>query len=755
MSANEDINSRYGGLLTSDLVGIREPKRYIPVDLIVGRVPKTVEVLSLAELELEPEPTPAAPTVPVTEPALALEPEPAPPAVPELPEEPPVPVPQLDFASTPELRLAGRNSSTTSAVNNNASFALYSGAWLRNPAIRALTPTERDCFLNILCLMNECEPRGMLALNGYPMNNRRIAMALNVSEAQFVPLLHALLDLGLLHQDEPTRVIYSRRMMRGSQIKEQQRKTGKLGGNPNLLIKFDDIKRTTRAVLKSGSLLELFEERSDAAYSGSSGSLDPHGDSVILRESSLDLAAVEQELSFPVFPPPGAETEKIPSPENETQKIPSPRNEIEKIPSPENEILSIPLEGGNACSRNFSMNDVVTPTFLTSEVSESRNNFETIETIPKQLGAEAANLAKSSPLSIDTSINKPLSISTIPSTSIQAHGSDTEIENSLKTLSGMGRGLGKEGGYRGGGPEGGTRGEKGEREGKTEHGEEVNPPDKSVTEVLKSVTKVFRQIDPPYIDKSFPRATQTSEASSSIEEKSHTELDYPPYPIMARHDQVFVVRENDLQRLQESIGVRQRVGPTWITEDWAPTEEQWGRCIAGSGELFQGLSLGEIEMKLTVILHEFREYWLNLAEADKVVRTKNAQKMNWYITFRNWVRKVAYFEVQHHAEARIRLLHIRRLIANRENATIQELEKRGILSSYDPTKEESIKQSPNAANRNVQFESSADRNARLHAEQEAYLAQLRGGRARGVQSRSGRANTQNPLGLQLSPEDLG
>lgn len=125
------------------------------------------------------------------------------------------------------------------AIGKLPAFQFYTGDWLKDPGVRALSPLERGIWFDMLCFMHESERRGALLLNGKPVPRPSLARMIGVSLEDLNATISTLLDLGVASQEAPAEgetegVIFCRRMVRDEVKRQGQIEAGKLGGNPKL-----------------------------------------------------------------------------------------------------------------------------------------------------------------------------------------------------------------------------------------------------------------------------------------------------------------------------------------------------------------------------------------------------------------------------------------------------------------------------------------------------------------------------------------
>jgi hypothetical protein len=117
---------------------------------------------------------------------------------------------------------------------NQTGFTLKSTYWLTDPGVRALTAEERDFLVSLLCLMNDCQPRGTLTLNARPMGATRVSNMLGTTVEKAKTLLNALLEFDVIKRDEETGLLYCQWMVQHAALQRMRQEIGKRGGRPDL-----------------------------------------------------------------------------------------------------------------------------------------------------------------------------------------------------------------------------------------------------------------------------------------------------------------------------------------------------------------------------------------------------------------------------------------------------------------------------------------------------------------------------------------
>ena len=97
-------------------------------------------------------------------------------------------------------------------MSREPSFQFYPGDWLRDANLRRCSARARGVWMDVLCLMFQCEQRGVLATGGEPWSEGEIARALPGHTAENLSGLQELLKNGVARKNEQG-AIYSKRMV--------------------------------------------------------------------------------------------------------------------------------------------------------------------------------------------------------------------------------------------------------------------------------------------------------------------------------------------------------------------------------------------------------------------------------------------------------------------------------------------------------------------------------------------------------------
>jgi len=141
----------------------------------------------------------------------------------------------------------------------------YPGDWRKDLAVRSLGYFDRGVWFEMLCLMHESEERGVLVLNGLPMDDEGIAHLLGMDIQTFNQTLSKLLSYGAARRRESDNAIFSKRMVQDEVLCQKRREAGKLGGNPILLKQKSTTKDKQKPTPSSSSSSSSSDDKEAAA----------------------------------------------------------------------------------------------------------------------------------------------------------------------------------------------------------------------------------------------------------------------------------------------------------------------------------------------------------------------------------------------------------------------------------------------------------------------------------------------------------
>ncbi|MCX8566795.1 MAG: hypothetical protein ON057_001579 [Glomeribacter sp. 1016415] len=176
-------------------------------------------------------------------------------------------------------------------------FQFYPADWRKDSALQSCSVAARGLWIEMLCIMHECEPYGHLAINGKAMNVAQLARLIGETEKVVKGLLNELESAGVFYRTEEGG-IYSRRMVSDEKIRVIRANAGRLGGNPNLL-KQKDNQNPTKAETNSQATDNQTTKQSDkqsltpsSSSSSSPSSSKPKGDKSPSTPGERDAPAV-------------------------------------------------------------------------------------------------------------------------------------------------------------------------------------------------------------------------------------------------------------------------------------------------------------------------------------------------------------------------------------------------------------------------------------------------------------------------------
>lgn len=114
-------------------------------------------------------------------------------------------------------------------------FQFYPGDWRKDPGVQSLDYESRGVWFEILCLLHESTPRGMLMLAGKAMTEEALARLLGLDKDHLKQILSKLSEHGVSSVNPDTGALCSRRMMKDENLRQIRQNAGKKGGNPALV----------------------------------------------------------------------------------------------------------------------------------------------------------------------------------------------------------------------------------------------------------------------------------------------------------------------------------------------------------------------------------------------------------------------------------------------------------------------------------------------------------------------------------------
>lgn len=108
-------------------------------------------------------------------------------------------------------------------------FQFYPADWRKDVELRACSLAARGLWIDLMCVMHECEPYGHLVLNGAPMTPAKMAGQIGVPVATIAKLLAELLENGVARK-AANGAIYSKRMVDDERVREIRAQAGRENG---------------------------------------------------------------------------------------------------------------------------------------------------------------------------------------------------------------------------------------------------------------------------------------------------------------------------------------------------------------------------------------------------------------------------------------------------------------------------------------------------------------------------------------------
>jgi hypothetical protein len=161
-------------------------------------------------------------------------------------------------------------------------FLFYPGDWRKHPDLSRCCKAAKGMAIELLCLMHECEVRGVLSTAGTPWSDREIAAASGGDISENLTLLGELLTKKVFHRTTEG-AVYSPRVVREEHLRQVRSQAGKIGGKrTGVLLKQNTKQNASKQPAKTGSSysssISSAEEDAGASIGtpGSPGNSLPH-----------------------------------------------------------------------------------------------------------------------------------------------------------------------------------------------------------------------------------------------------------------------------------------------------------------------------------------------------------------------------------------------------------------------------------------------------------------------------------------------
>ena len=123
----------------------------------------------------------------------------------------------MEFRPTAEKERRG-----VSLANKLPAFQFYPGDWLKDPNLRRCSKAAKGVWIDMMCLMFECEDRGILASGGVPWTKEEISAAIGGDHAENLACIEELLRKGVVSLTK-LGAISNRRMVRDEEMRANHR----------------------------------------------------------------------------------------------------------------------------------------------------------------------------------------------------------------------------------------------------------------------------------------------------------------------------------------------------------------------------------------------------------------------------------------------------------------------------------------------------------------------------------------------------
>ena len=113
-------------------------------------------------------------------------------------------------------------------------FQFYPADWRKDSALQSCSLSAQGLWINLMCVMHECDRYGHLSVNDKPMTTAQISRISGISPKECQKILDELEGAGVFSR-LPDGMIFSRRMVKDENLRNVRADAGRLGGNPALL----------------------------------------------------------------------------------------------------------------------------------------------------------------------------------------------------------------------------------------------------------------------------------------------------------------------------------------------------------------------------------------------------------------------------------------------------------------------------------------------------------------------------------------
>lgn len=155
-------------------------------------------------------------------------------------------------------------------------FQFYPADWRKDSALQSCSLSAQGLWINLLCIMHECDRYGHLSINDKPMQAAQLARLVGLTPKECAALLDELEGAGVFSRLEDG-TVFSRRMVKDERIRNVRAQAGRLGGNPNLVKQSDNQTVNHTSNQDANLSINLMPTPSSSSSSSKDKSMSPVG----------------------------------------------------------------------------------------------------------------------------------------------------------------------------------------------------------------------------------------------------------------------------------------------------------------------------------------------------------------------------------------------------------------------------------------------------------------------------------------------
>jgi hypothetical protein len=129
----------------------------------------------------------------------------------------------------PFMRIDSQRTTKEGDNVRRPAFQFYPADWRKDSALQSCSGAARGLWIELICLMHECDPYGHLEINGKPPTDAQVARMVGFSVAEYRKALAELESAGVFSRLDGG-AIFCRRMVADERIRNARAEGGKSGG---------------------------------------------------------------------------------------------------------------------------------------------------------------------------------------------------------------------------------------------------------------------------------------------------------------------------------------------------------------------------------------------------------------------------------------------------------------------------------------------------------------------------------------------